>query len=474
MFFEVVNYSRFRFHSHSDGPERHHQCQVDPDQGRRPFAAMDRPDQIRPRSHEECRIRRNDPGPPDITETDPTTGKSFTPYANLLFAVSRTGDLYALGLTTDASGKATAVAKQGIFVDGKTSVTIGGSLTTVSGLAFSTLDVNMWHSTTSLHAQDGHDLNATYDESRVDTLGPLPDGGTSFYFGKGETETAAGNYDAPGGAYGSLITDPFSLAEYSASDVPTLYFDYLLDNGNVQNYDTARVFASDDGVTWRLLGATLSNPNGDLASTVGSDGKAVWRQFRLTSPSNPAADPAPTASLTVYTWSLADFAGDDNIRLRFDFSTAGDMHVGDFGNTLNTTGAYLGALSGESLEDGDQFVVDSLDGKSQKTFEFDMGIALYLQDVAGNAISDGDTFTITGLQGTSSSKTFEFDSDGSLNVSTSRGDSHCPGTNDHGGRPTNRLHRQRPESQKLHRSKNRCRRPRQPRHAQRRQGGQRQ
>ncbi len=346
-----------------------------------------------------------------------------TKYAETFFAVSRTGDLYALAL--GAGGD--SVEKQGIFVDAQTSVTVPG-MTSVSGLAFSTLDFNMWHATERRADDDGHDVNATYDLSRA---GPppagraeLPNGGWSFYFGDetddtsnpvvddlywdsnpylGDSGTPDGTYDAPGGAYGSLVTQTFSLEQYSKIDAPTLYFEYFLDTGGPANYDTARVFASIDGVTWQVLGATLANPSANLLDTNGQ-----WHQIRLAPPEDPW-QVGPTNA--VYYWSMADFVGEAEVRLRFDFSTAGDMNVGDWGNELDTTGAYLQALDGDLLEDGDWLIVDG------EWFEFDMGVALRLPNVAGDAIPDGETFTVMvrDLGGDLVPlQTFEFDLDGAV------------------------------------------------------------
>ncbi len=319
-------------------------------------------------------------------------------YAEMFFAVSRTGDLYALSLDGDS------VVKEDIFVDAQTSVTVPG-ITAVSGLCFSTLDYNMWHVTDNRAEDDGHDVNQTYDLSRV---GPppedreeLPEGGPSYYFGM----EGAYNYNAPGGAYGSLVTQTFSLENYSKADVPTLYFEYFLDTGGPEGFDTARVFASADGVNWQVLGATLDNPDGNLLDTDGQ-----WHQTRLAPPEDPWQIDGDE---TVYFYSLADFAGESEVRLRFDFTTAGEMHVGDTGNELDTTGAYLQALAGDLLEDGDQFTVDGM------LFEFDMGVALRLPNVAGDAIADGETFTVMGRDpgGTLVPlQTFEFDRDGTVAV----------------------------------------------------------
>ena len=104
--------------------------------------------------------------------------------------------------------------------------------------------------------------------------------------------------------------------------MPTLYFDYFLDTGNLEYFDTARVFASADGVNWYVLGATLDNPEANLLDTNGQ-----WNQIRLAPPEDPWQSNIDQA---VYFYSLADFAGEPEVRLRFDFSTAGEMHVGDY------------------------------------------------------------------------------------------------------------------------------------------------
>ncbi|NLF08122.1 MAG: hypothetical protein GX594_09115, partial [Pirellulaceae bacterium] len=328
-------------------------------------------------------------GPPTVEDSA---------FAATLFAISRTGDLYAL--TVDEGDPEdpddTSVVKNGIFVDAETSVTVPG-VTDISGLAFSTLDYNMWHITQRRADDDGHDINETYDYSRVDRPNdPLPGGGASYYFGYED----AGNYNAPGGAYGSLVSGAFSLAQYTKADAPTLYFDYFLDIGQ---YDTARVFASTDGVNWEVLGATLANPQGNLLDTNGQ-----WLQTHIAPPEDPwQIDTAN--NLIVYYWSLADFAGEDEVYLRFDFTTAGDMNVGDTDNELDTTGAFLNALDGDLIEDGDTLIVDSV------LFEFDMGVALRLPNVAGDYIPDGETFTVSGLDEFGDPivlGTFEFDKDG--------------------------------------------------------------
>ena len=116
-------------------------------------------------------------------------------------------------------------------------------------------------------------------------------------------------YDLPGGAYGSLSTQTFDLTNYTAADAPTLYFDYFLASGQatLPDFDSARVFASTDGANWTNLLANSQSPDvlvheGNLTDTGGQ-----WIQESI---------------------SLAGFAGKSNVRLRFDYTTAGTMDVG--------------------------------------------------------------------------------------------------------------------------------------------------
>ncbi|GAG08232.1 unnamed protein product, partial [marine sediment metagenome] len=193
-------------------------------------------------------------------------------YANLLFATSLTGGLY----TFDATG-----ALAPIFLDGESSVQLqqnvaGTPLFNVTGLDFSPIDYNLWHTTNYRRGDAGHGVNEaeSFDASRLtppQDVYPI-EGLTSFYFGLEDPrpnttitfQPGAGNYinsnpgvfysyDMPGGAHGSLTTDPFSLLGYDPDDEPVLYFNYFLDRGGSQNYDSARVFISNDGATWEQL-----------------------------------------------------------------------------------------------------------------------------------------------------------------------------------------------------------------------------
>jgi hypothetical protein len=292
-------------------------------------------------------------------------------YKNMLFAITSGGSLVAL----NTSGQL-----QPVFANGATSIQTGVS--NPQGIAFSPLDFNLWHPTMQQSTAAGHGINATFDNSRptedafklsIDGQdSDMGQGGASFYFGlenwvsgpttppssyltyngvdaqygvltsdyqqflTGNPASQIGNnYNLPGGAYGSLVTKSFSLAGYSNTDLPTLYFNYLLDtdktNSPTAMQDSARVFVSTDGGTTWSLAAT----NNSVRSTPGNG--AELPQYTTATASETFAgnqgvqelfdDADPTDSTT---WrqarvDLSAYAGQPNVQLRFDFSTAGAM-----------------------------------------------------------------------------------------------------------------------------------------------------
>jgi len=298
-------------------------------------------------------------GPADVG----TVGQSGG-YANTLFAVDASGNLYAINPTT---GKL-----QPVLVDGNTSVPT--KLTNVQGLAFSNVDYNLWHATTA-----GTD--------------PTP-GGTTYYFGienatapnyQYQNSAVYGTYNAPGGAEGSLeSTQTFSLAGYTAQDLPTLTFDYYVDTTGPSGYDLGRVLISNDGANWTLLD-TLTGPNNG----------AGWNQTDL---------------------NLSAFAGDTTLRLRFDFTTG----AGPSQYQSLMGGGYLSAVPGNQLRDGDQndsIQVAGVNGDPGGSFEFDLGAVLDVPAGPGALIANGQSFTVNDG---AHSATFELDngSNPNLNLGT--------------------------------------------------------
>ncbi len=323
-------------------------------------------------------------------------------YGNTLFGISATGELFAFD---------TAGVLQPIFNDAQTSVQVAGVFN-VTGLAFGTLDRNLWHTTTNRGGldpvDDGHGIDvAPFDNS---VFLPVP-GGNSLYFGNERTGFSSGNkntdggnnpidsapkrdIDFPGGSHGTVVSNEFSLQGYSPNDKPVLYFNYFLDTENANyNYgpnpddlmrDSFRVFVSDESGRWNLL-----TTNNSLHSNVDDD------EFDI-GPDGIFETPAPVTQTFVDVsetfdnsgWrqarvDLSNFAGRAGLKLRFDFSTAGSMNLGD----IQTTGSELYAVKASELADEMTFSIDG------RTFEFDMGAHMTIPS-GGNI--EGVTFTVLG------------------------------------------------------------------------------
>ncbi|MEO8493491.1 MAG: GEVED domain-containing protein, partial [Planctomycetota bacterium] len=291
----------------------------------------------------------------DTSEADllgiPFTGLTVGPssvenglYRQMLFGVDGIGNLYAFN---------TAGESQPIFVDGQTTIRLnhaGGTLNAINGIEFGDLDTNLWHTTTnSTTGLPGHGINPAFDGSRQGTPG-----NTAFYFGDEITR----DYDFAGGAHGTLVTNDFSLVGYTAADQPVLYYTYFseIERDNVSQ-DAFRVFISRDDGDWEALAS-----NTPFAQTL-HDNSNNWRQARI---------------------PLDAFAGLENLRLRFEFTTAGDTNVGHD----TTTGDELRAISGAQIRDEEVVVIDG------QGYEFDLGITLVTP--SGALIDDGDAFTIDG------------------------------------------------------------------------------
>lgn len=334
-------------------------------------------------------------------------------YANLLFGISQTGNLYAFN---------TAGELQPVFVNDSTSAATG--LFGATGVAFSTLDRNLWTVTGNRGNDEGHGFNGPgnsyepFDRSRLDVAGS---GGSSFYFGNDRSTNVGGNqsfsntgfirnYDFPGGAYGSLISRPFSLVGYSAEDKPVLYFNYFLEtedtdydpttNPLTPTRDSFRVFVGGDNGEWTLVGTNNTFQDAqrlDEFDIGQNDLSCLYPAF--------AGEPCVQKIFdNTDTWrqarvSLSNFAGMDNLRLRFDFSTAGSMNLGD----TMTVGSELRAIAGSELRDGQSFQL----GFTNR-LEFDLGYTLVAPN--GAAIDDGDSFTVTDASGRVAR--FEFDNNG--------------------------------------------------------------
>ncbi len=298
-------------------------------------------------------------------------------FANLLFGVTATGDVYAF----DTLGRL-----QPVFAGGATSVNIGAG---TQGIDFSTLDLNLWHVTDRRATDAGHGINATSNGTR-----PATPGGQSFYFGAETTDediianaltseyavprqdgqAVRNTYNFPGGAKGAIESNAFNLTNVSAADMPTLYFNYFLNTDGFDSVDptggardTFRVYAiTDDGVEHSLTTNNLAtrpletfddefdDPTESLDPILASlyddqidvevqpifDNTNSWRQARV---------------------SLSEFAGQRNLRLRLEFSSGASYGDGTLG---------IRTIDGSRLVDGQSFVVGG------QTFELDLGTSL--------------------------------------------------------------------------------------------------
>lgn len=323
-----------------------------------------------------------------------------TQYSNVLFGVTTTGDIYAF----DGTG-----ADRNVFHGGKANISTG--LSNVSGLQFGTLNQNLWNVNTIGKDEAGHGITIPVDNSRDASAGE-----NSLYFGNRDKtfveENRYGNasrddYNFPGDAHGSVISDTFSLYGYNAGDVPMLYFNYELQTDGIDySYgpnpdsparDTLRVFIAGDDGDWQLL-ATNNTLREDDDGNNKDDEFDVdpFDNFLL----NPYADPnasqagvpedlradghlgtegvQPLFDNTGWRQARIDlsaFAGQENLRIRFDFSTGGSINLGgyqyDAKQRVNTE--ELRVLNGSKIADGGVFnVTDPINGGSWN-FEFNKG-----------------------------------------------------------------------------------------------------
>ncbi|MFM7867874.1 MAG: hypothetical protein ACKPHU_26970, partial [Planctomycetaceae bacterium] len=169
-----------------------------------------------------------------------------------------------------------------------------------------------------------------------------------------------------------------------------LYFNYFLatDSNDYQPFvrtqsDSIRAYVG-DGTNWVLVSTNDSyrgpltgddeqdyGPNGattfpdaqlhrDVVELYDETAAPVWRQARV---------------------DLSNFAGQGNLRMRFEFATSGAVNVGD----ISTVGEEMFARDGHTLRDGQSWI---LEGCNQ--FELDMGYTLVAPSF--NGLVEGETF----------------------------------------------------------------------------------
>ncbi|MBI2478385.1 MAG: hypothetical protein HYV60_07010, partial [Planctomycetia bacterium] len=223
----------------------------------------------------------------------------------------------------------------------------------------------------------------------------------------------------------TIVTNPFSLAGYAPADLPVLYFNYFMDTENTDynpftnpeqvTRDSFRVFVSDDDGEWTLLATnnlfqdSVFNDEFDFGE--GYDPSSPFLNTLCQFPSaagEPCVQPLFESAVGPDTFwrqariPLGRFAGSENLRLRFDFATAGEIDLGPAGfETVGSVGSELRAIAGAALRDAQ---VVTLDATNQ--LEFDLGYTLAAPN--GAQIQDGNSFTVSPSNG--KTITFEFDS----------------------------------------------------------------
>jgi hypothetical protein len=348
-------------------------------------------------------------------------------YATTLFASDNLGNVYAIATGPNViDPNANWGDPVPFFVDGQSILATG--LPAVA-ITFGTLQRNLWSTTGNRATDADHILNASLDGTR--TQAP---GGSSLYFGNQVGGPTAGNkndlgaqatvpeifnYDFPGGAHGTFLSNTFSLEGYSATDKPTLYFTYFVQTdsndyipGVRPQSDAIRVYVG-DGTNW-VLAATNDSYRGPLA---GDDEQDLGPNGVTTYPTQQALpDVVEIFDEGTSAWrqarvDLSSFAGRSDLRLRFEFASSGAVNVGD----ITTVGEEMFARPGSRLRDGQSFI---LEGCNQ--FEVDLGYTLIVPNY--EQIAEGETIQIDVTDPTTAvteSYTFEFDKVGDGVAATS-------------------------------------------------------
>lgn len=347
-------------------------------------------------------------------------------FEDVLFGTTEDGWLYAFRLGIDADTGEPQAEIANVFFNGRGAVELtflanglpvnSAAQFGPTGLAFSNLVANPFHVTSDRFDDAGHGAVTTPNLSRQ----PLGiGGGNSLYFG---FEVQGGNNPnnsntvarpdndplgdiSPGGAHGSVISDQFDLSEFSAGDEPTLYFTYHIEveanddftSANNPQRDAFRVFGTDDSGQWQLLATNnsfrqLENP--DEFDNFFETGIPVQEIFD---------DQANNGNFRQARIDLSPFAGSENVRIRFDFNTAGAART-QFGSIELVGVAGDNVVNNETTQ-----LID------------DAGNLIVLQSVVGQnlvfasnpadpfnqvTVADGDTITITDVDNIVSTLTY--------------------------------------------------------------------
>lgn len=340
---------------------------------------------------------------------------------------------------------------QPIFEFGAESVRVddNGSGDDFAGLFFSSLDQTLWHITDTLRTAPGHGMGALDDRATVigggsirfgfdplnddfNHLSHLDQNGNSGIV----SDNSDGNndldavdlqgyqdgtmfqpfegYNFLGGAHGAVQSNILDLSSFSADDLPTLYFTYLLDTENTNAdasagsfsasglddvmRDSLRVSVRGRGGIWQLV--ATNNMADDIDTRVWRDHRGSVHEYDpvgsngYTSPERQRFvqelfddDVFRQARIDLGPW-----AGQDEVQIRFEFSTAGEARPDQ---------SEIHASPGEHISDGHQLTIagempdptvddqgDTLINRT-RNFEFDLGLVVQMPSGAHVAAAGG-------------------------------------------------------------------------------------
>lgn len=346
-------------------------------------------------------------------------------FANMLFGITANGTLYAFNTLGQLQPVFPGFSYKVRTVDPSRS--LGAA---IKGIDFSPLDINLWHLSDLRAGEPGSGRGPTPDGSQTGN----DDNQRNLYFGFRDTGSVTrqqgqwselydsfytDSYNLPGGAHGALVTRPIDLRNYSADDLPMLYFNYSIESENQNSdlqqtgamRDAFRVYGAGENGNWVLL--ATNNTASDAGSIRdGRNGAVDELDNNVNGNVDIFGNPLQSQELfDTGTWrqarvSLGSLAGQQNVRLRFEFSTSGSFGTGD----PLQGGVELTAIAGNRINDatgfvvGDTEVIPNIANAQQafqffntanpRRFEFDLGLVLALP--GGASIISG-TSTITGI-----------------------------------------------------------------------------
>ncbi len=276
----------------------------------------------------------------DIRDLYFGVGKAYDATTNL--PVDNQVRLYAFDMTTRTAKPIFQYEADSVLMD------TNNSSGRFAGFFFSALDQNLWHLSDTNESMAGHGMPQLDNDAR-----PNINGGGSLRFGfdnlnddfnhlsnnvhdnnldASDLQNVVG-YNYLGGANGVVQSNSIDLTGFVSQDLPTLYFNYLLDTENANGgtmRDSLRVFvAGDDGI-WRLVATNNFNNNNAGAVDWATD---TSNQEYESSNSHYGDDTNDrrfvqqlfdTPGFRQARIDLGPWAGQENVRIRFDFSTAGE------------------------------------------------------------------------------------------------------------------------------------------------------